>query len=703
MSDILPQPKILFSDFFQVDKQTLDEYGAFNISLLSDLPLFIDPFLLFNSEKEQYQKLHEQIIQYLKFLRDKSTTRKIDDGMLSAWYEFKEVKQNWFGFSAQGNRGSALGRTFATALNENFNKILNNYGEEGVTKGVHLEKLCLIKDRVGRDNISDFTTNLIKHFLLEYTERFTKAHLNPECCQHFRVSRARFHYQTETWKEESYYLPKLTNDQDGFVILTPKDLLTKGDTWINRTDMIEEFANIPWSVSDYQLRSQINNYFQMLLPHHPKKKDRQDAARHTIAAFPQLIDYYIKYKEENGDLAADISLQNVDYSKNLYLEHFTALAWLLYVESPFYETKGADYHEGLERIHHLKEVVERGGGYQYLYDKNGEQIKTEDDLKILYRIIWNGLGSNNGNRDALTPSRIRGGKTPLLVEFKLATNNHLLNNLEKYREAKESGEGDREVLKVVFCFTDAELRRVRALVEQAGLQNEKNITLIDVRKNKAMAVLDPVVNEPLFALEKDEMKQRSMDEKSIVLFIAANPLDTEPLKLDEEARAIDRALQQTQYRERFDIKQQWAARIADLQGMLLRYKPDIVHFSGHGSRASEIILQDELGNSHPVSVRALSTLFSVLKDNIRCVVLNACYSEQQAQEIAKHVDYVIGMSKAIGDEAAIGFARSFYQALGYNRDFETAFKLGCSQIDLENLNDQDVPQLMIKGVHVSNN
>src|SRR5262249_23581093 len=151
------------------------------------------------------------------------------------------------------------------------------------------------------------------------------------------------------------------------------------------------------------------------------------------------------------------------------------------------------------------------------------------------------------------------------------------------------------------------------------------------------------------------------------------PRDTDQLRLDQEMRAIDEALlQKAEFRDKFDIKQQWAVRVSDLQGHLLRYKPDIVHFSGHGSASGEIVLEDALGNSKSVSKRALSQLFAALKGNIRCVVLNACYTEQQAQAIAEHIDCVIGMSKAVGDSAAIHFSASFYQALGYGRDIDTA-------------------------------
>jgi len=179
------------------------------------------------------------------------------------------------------------------------------------------------------------------------------------------------------------------------------------------------------------------------------------------------------------------------------------------------------------------------------------------------------------------------------------------------------------------------------------------------------------------------MKQPAPVDRPIkILFLAANQNDTSQLGLDEEIRGIDQALRQTEFRDRFELEQQWAVRVADLQSYLLRHQPDIVHFSGHGGRASEIILEDSEGNSQFVPSGALSQLFLIFKENIRCVVLNACYSEQQAQAIAQYLDCVIGMSKAVGDAAAISFATAFYQALGFGKDVKTAFDLGCVQINL---------------------
>lgn len=183
-----------------------------------------------------------------------------------------------------------------------------------------------------------------------------------------------------------------------------------------------------------------------------------------------------------------------------------------------------------------------------------------------------------------------------------------------------------------------------------------------------------------------------------ILFLASNPSDTVRLRLDEEVRAIDRSLRAGKFRDRFELIQHWAVRPGDLQEIFLRREPNIVHFSGHGSETGQIVLENEQGNSQVVAPTALSELFSLFSDSIRCVVLNACYSYEQAQAIAQHVDCVVGMSAAIDDKSAESFALAFYQALAYGKSVKSAFELGRLQIDLENLPEPDAPKLVtIKG------
>jgi hypothetical protein len=99
--------RIYFSDFFDVSRETMQAYGVFDVSLINDLPMFIDPFLLFNSRKPEYQTLHDEMIEYVKFLAEKSKIPELDKGSMYAWFIFKEIRQNWLGFSLSGNHGRA--------------------------------------------------------------------------------------------------------------------------------------------------------------------------------------------------------------------------------------------------------------------------------------------------------------------------------------------------------------------------------------------------------------------------------------------------------------------------------------------------------------------------------------------------------------------------------------------------------------------
>ena len=120
--------------------------------------------------------------------------------------------------------------------------------------------------------------------------------------------------------------------------------------------------------------------------------------------------------------------------------------------------------------------------------------------------------------------------------------------------------------------------------------------------------------------------------------------------------------------------------------------PTIVHFSGHGHQEG-IMLQDEIGEPKIVTSDALTSLFKLFKDTIKCVVLNSCYSELQAQAIKSYIPHVIGMKSGIPDRAAIAFSVGFYKAIGARRDIPFAFELGVTAIKLDGIPDDDIPIL----------
>lgn len=181
-----------------------------------------------------------------------------------------------------------------------------------------------------------------------------------------------------------------------------------------------------------------------------------------------------------------------------------------------------------------------------------------------------------------------------------------------------------------------------------------------------------------------------------ILFLGANPSNLTQRALDREAREIGERLRAAKLRERFQLEYGWAVRVSDLQQCLLVHEPTIVHFSGHGTQDGQFMVEDQQGRAFAVNPSALAMLFEILRDNIRCVVLNACASKVQAEAIRQHIDCVVGMTRSITDATAIAFSSAFYQALGFGRSIKVAFDLGCAQILLEGLAEADLPALICR-------
>lgn len=160
-----------------------------------------------------------------------------------------------------------------------------------------------------------------------------------------------------------------------------------------------------------------------------------------------------------------------------------------------------------------------------------------------------------------------------------------------------------------------------------------------------------------------------------ILFLASNPSKTDPLNLGEEIQNILRKIRASAIEE-IRIEQEWAVSPSDLITYLKLHQPTIVHFSGHGTTAGEIVLQDPDGSTVPVAPDILAKIFSVLKGKIRCVVLNACFTDRQAFAIKPFVNCVVGMRREVIDNAAIQFAGSFYDALASGMTIREAFTLG---------------------------
>ncbi|GAX42547.1 hypothetical protein NIES4075_35490 [Tolypothrix sp. NIES-4075] len=185
------------------------------------------------------------------------------------------------------------------------------------------------------------------------------------------------------------------------------------------------------------------------------------------------------------------------------------------------------------------------------------------------------------------------------------------------------------------------------------------------------------------------------DSQIKILFLTADPSDESRLRLGQELRDIKARLGKP---GRFQLEQRESVRVGDITEAIFDVEPQIVHFSGHGKSTGELCFENEVGKVQPVKPDALAAMFKLFAQSINCVVMNACYSEIQAQAIAEYIPFVIGMNDAIGDKAAIAFAVGFYKALAANRSIEDAYEFGCVEIQLYSLPEHLKPVIYKKNI-----
>jgi CHAT domain len=244
-------------------------------------------------------------------------------------------------------------------------------------------------------------------------------------------------------------------------------------------------------------------------------------------------------------------------------------------------------------------------------------------------------------------------------------------------------------------------RGLRYLVQRVGAGCRHVLTALDRMRG---SVRLPALPSPASVVPGDVFDPmsacapRSATRRHVILFLAANPSETTRLALDEECAAVERELRMTTGRDDFDFRSKWAVSVDEMMRHLNELQPTIIHFSGHGGGSTGIYLedgrraapavhrdisagcsdagiylQDEHRQQQHVRARALAQMIGSAAPSARLVVLNACFSDPAAEALRNMVDCVVGMSGAIGDDAARSFAVGFYRALGHRRSVGNAF------------------------------
>lgn len=488
---------MIFSKIFNVEKDIVKQYGAVDISLLSDTPLFIDPMLIMYNDDEEIRNQYQNLVKYLLFLKNKAKSDLCNDE-INYYFSFKEIKNNWLGMSLSGNQGLALGIQFASELYKYIQEVCETHS---ITNQIHVEKMFLLNKGVGRDKISDWTTNILLEFFVDYTEKFARQYLDETKCSVFSIDKCCFDYDNEIFKPKKAYLPFVINKRGKkeFVLLTPVSILRKDEQAINYVSMNESMQDIINNcISNDELRFQVNKIitntikelydfkFDYLNP--VPTREINDARKHgielAIAKYPELIDYFIRSEEDDPTSIKSLAQKETLYVTSGTIDNVIALSNVFGIK----EDVAVDdsFKESLARVNFLKNEIEVNGLYKNLYF-NEEEHYDEKLLQRLFKLSWfNSLSritaeANNGVGpiDFLVT---KGRFDSCLIEFKLAKNSklsHVYLQVDKYRESH------RDISKaiiVIFAFSDKDLEKA-AKVKNSNPNENNYVIIVDCDRN----------------------------------------------------------------------------------------------------------------------------------------------------------------------------------------------------------------------------
>jgi len=208
--------------------------------------------------------------------------------------------------------------------------------------------------------------------------------------------------------------------------------------------------------------------------------------------------------------------------------------------------------------------------------------------------------------------------------------------------------------------------------------------------------------------------QPASEADRIILFLSACPDDSNwlpaeyqdatgnnwvPLRTDLELRDVKEQLQLSRHRDRYRIEDRPAVRWKDIRQALSYHRPRIVHFSGHGDKEGNLVIERDGGGAELVTPEGVAGLFDVYRTSLECVFVNACYSERLARAVFQTIDNVIGMRWEIGDQAAVEFSIGFYSGYFNGLRVPDAFQQGLASIKRSEATQPDsrTPLLLRRG------
>ncbi|MGV1005508.1 MAG: hypothetical protein ACOYEV_12255 [Candidatus Nanopelagicales bacterium] len=183
-------------------------------------------------------------------------------------------------------------------------------------------------------------------------------------------------------------------------------------------------------------------------------------------------------------------------------------------------------------------------------------------------------------------------------------------------------------------------------------------------------------------------------EKLRVLILGAS--SEGDLRVGREQKRIRAAVESALHRDLIELDVRPAATTADLLDGITKFRPHVVHFSGH-SNETLIVFEDDKDEKHDgviVTAEAFAAAIRATDDPPLLVVLNSCHSASQIDDlVARVVPFAIGMADEIDDSDAINYAAQFHASVANGQSINSAHLAGQAALQLAGLDGADLPTL----------
>lgn len=246
--------------------------------LREDLPLGIDPFLLWNSEKAEWASIHQELMTFLETVRDQTLSGDLTSAV-NLLLKCEEQPAIGLGYA----EGTKAGRSIGPKLAESFAQVFRSVPQLRDHAPAHLEEIQLLVPNVKEDRISDMAAAVLKKHLINFTEEQARS----------------FSIPTRKVMVANIWDPSGGRWKPG----------TQADLPFNPLDMtpillvpLEWLRTLPWiNYGDYYR----SHYAKYVLP--ADRRRLKDVPKNEVLAFNRAhyreVERYVKKREELGSQA----------------------------------------------------------------------------------------------------------------------------------------------------------------------------------------------------------------------------------------------------------------------------------------------------------------------------------------------------------------------------------------------------------------